>query len=144
MSVTKTEKKVIIIGCVAFLLTLIVGVIAFGSNNKLSGVYTNGKSVNCASFISIEFSGNTFVSAINIPLGSDAVAREHIADRIEQSADGKYFIRITQHGNFYITDDGYTETITKIFPCGGVRYNQFSQSRNEITIAQTHLTEAVP
>ena len=143
MSILKSKRKIIVLGCAAFLLTLIVGTVAFRGNNELRGAFTNGKSENCASFISIEFSGDRFVSTINVRLDSEAVTREHIADRIELSADGEYFIRITQHGNFYITDSGYAKNIAMVFPCGNVQYNQFSRLGNTITIARMHLTATV-
>lgn len=140
MPVSKSERRIIAIGYAAFLLTLIWGVIAFLSHDELSGVFTNGKSENCASFISIEFNGDRFFSTINVPLDSGGAALEHIADRIEQTEDGGYFIRISQRGTFHITNSGYEENIIKIFPCEGIQYNRFSQSRNGITIAQTYLS----
>ena len=141
MSLTKWDRTIIALGYAVLLLTMILGVIACMGKEELSGVFTNGKSENCASFISIEFNGDRFVSTINMPLNAEAATREHIADRVELSTAGEYFIRITQRGNFYIAYDGYTENITKMFPYGGVICNQFSQSGNEITIAQTNLTK---
>ena len=140
MLVSKSERRIMALGYAALLLTLIVGVIAFLGNDELSGVFTNGQSENCASFISIEFNRDRFFSTINVPIDSDIAVLEHIADRIELTADGEYFIRIFQHGNFHITNSGYTENIIKIFHCGSVLYNPFSQSRNGITIAQVSLS----
>ena len=97
------------------------------------------KTDKCASFISVEFSGNTFVTVMNIPVTPNAEMSEHFAERIQISEDGVYFIQIVQQGYFSINNDVYTEGITLLFPCGGIRHHPFSRTRNAITIRQSHL-----
>jgi len=79
--------------------------------------------MNCPSFISVEFRGDTFVSILNIPIAPHGEVPEHISERIKISEDGYYFIQIVQQGNFSINNDVYTKGITLMFPCGGTRHN---------------------
>jgi hypothetical protein len=125
--------------CASFLLLLVVFAFDVQNNNELHGVFTNGRTENCEDFISIAFDGDRFVSTIHVALDEEAAAREHIADRVQRTADGKYFIRVVQRGTFYITSSD-TESITKVLTCGGIIYNEFSQLGNSIIIAQTQLT----
>jgi len=114
-------------------------ILGIGSDRVLEGVFTNDKSENCPSFISVEFYGDRFVAIMNIPISAYVEVSEYIADRIKLSEDGSYFIRIMQQGNFLINDDVYAEGITLLFPCGSVRHHPFSRTRNSITIGQSHL-----
>jgi len=114
-------------------------ILGIGRSRELVGIFTNNKSEDCPSFISVEFTGDRFVAIMNIPIASYVEVSEHFADRIELSEDGSYFIRIMQQGNFLINDDVYAEGITLLFPCGSVRHHPFSRTRNTITIGQSHL-----
>jgi hypothetical protein len=114
-------------------------ILGIGNSRELAGIFTNNKTDNCPSFISVEFIGDRFVAIMNIPIASYVEVSEHFADRIKLSEDGSYFIRIMQQGNFLINDDVYAEGITLLFPCGSVRHHPFSRTRNTITIGQSHL-----
>jgi len=122
------------------ILVVTLGFIAsIRNSNELAGIFTNEKSENCPSFISIEFRGDEFINILNIPITPSAEISENFADRIQVSYDGIYFIQIIQQGNFRINSDVYEEGITFIFPSGSVRHNPFSRTRNTITIGQSHL-----
>ena len=138
MKVATNKWKVNLL-CFVMALVVAVSFIASRSNSKLEGVFTNSKTDECASFISVEFMGNTFVSILNIPVTPNAEMSEQIVERIQISEDGYYFIQIVQQGNFSINNDVYTEGITLLFPCGGIRHHPFSRTRNAITIRQSHL-----
>ena len=126
--------------CLVAILVVAVGVIvSTHKNNELAGIFTNGQSENCSSFISIEFHGDEFINILNIPITPSVEISENFSDRIQVSYDGIYFIQIIQQGNFRINSDVYEEGITFIFPSGSVRHNTFSRTRNTITIGQSHL-----
>lgn len=140
MNVTMCKSKVKLL-CLVMIAVAVMGfiILGIGSDRVLEGVFTNDKSENCPSFISVEFYGDRFVAIMNIPISAYVEVSEYIADRIKLSEDGSYFIRIMQQGNFLINDDVYAEGITLLFPCGSVRHHPFSRTRNSITIGQSHL-----
>ena len=140
MNVTMCKSKVKLL-CLVMIAVAVMGIIilGIGRSRELVGIFTNNKSEDCPSFISVEFTGDRFVAIMNIPIASYVEVSEHFADRIELSEDGSYFIRIMQQGNFLINDDVYAEGITLLFPCGSVRHHPFSRTRNTITIGQSHL-----
>ena len=106
-------------------------------HNGLNGVFTNGISADSSSFISIEFRDDRFISTVNVPLTQGV--SEYFADRVELSECGYYFIRVVQRGNFSISNEVYTEGLTKIFPGGYIRHLQFSYTGNIIYIGQSRL-----
>jgi hypothetical protein len=119
-------------------LFLIYAIVVYITDDSL-GAYTNGKTENCSGYIYIAFDEDRFVSVINFPVDSEIAGNENLADRIGQSADGEYFYRIVQRGNFYITDDGNEKTLVKVLPNGGTIKNSFTQSRNGISFGGTEL-----
>ena len=142
MKLTKSKCRVkSLFLAVAFITMLVMAVnfIVSGINSDLEGTFTNAKSEECPSFMSIKFSGDTFVAVMNIPITDYGEIPGHISDRIQLSEQGGYFIRIIQQGRFIKTDDVYIGGIALLFPCGGIRQHPFSRTGNGITVGQSHL-----
>ena len=134
----KCRWKLLLLLCFVMILALTVGFIVTDSNSALEGIFTNSKSEDYPSFLSVEFRGDTFITTMNIPIPYGEIP-EHISDRVQLSEYGGYFIQIVQRGNFLINNEVYTEGITLLFPCGGVRHHPFTRTRNSITVGQSQL-----
>jgi len=99
MIVTKRNWKVKTL-CFVMVSVIAVSFVVSRNNSELEGVFTNSKSDECPSFISVEFRGDTFISILNIPIAPHGEVPEHISERIKISEGGYYFIQIVQQLTF--------------------------------------------
>lgn len=136
MKETKSRYKIKLL-CLVLILVMAVGFAVSVNDNELEGIFTNAKSEGHPSFMSFEFTGDIFVSVINIPITPSMEISEYAFERMQPSEYGGYFIQLVQRGRFSINNEVYAKGITFVFSGGGVRHHPFSRTRNTLTIGES-------